>query len=160
MPGKLALSGPEISIHSSTPDFDMTRAILSVTGPCLLLLVLSGCGGSATKHAVSGSVDIDGTPVSDGMVAFVPKEQSTTVTRAEAIIQNGKYKLPIVSGSYTVQITAQKKVPLEPGESSGTPGEKDKIVSIMPEHYNGGVPLTAEIKGPGTFDFHVKTTQQ
>jgi hypothetical protein len=137
----------------------MTRTILSAAGPCLLVLLLTGCTGGPTKHPVSGTVDIDGNPISDGVIAFVPKEQSAGVTRAEAVIKNGKYSLPIVAASYTVQLTAQKKVPLEEGEAAGTPGEKEKIVNVMPERYNDGNPLTADIKGPGTFDFHVKTTK-
>ena len=122
---------------------------------CCLTILFVGCSSGPTKYDVTGTVDVDGVTVNDGQVTFEPKDKGL---RADAPIKNGKYRVPVAAGSYQVKIFAQKKVPLEPGEPSGTPGEKEKIVNMMPQHYNDGQPLTAEIKGKATIDFKVKST--
>src|SRR5262245_59371764 len=79
------------------------RAIAILTLP-LLLLGLSGCGGSA---GVSGKVTYDGNPVEDGYITFAPKDDMGQKVGAK--IENGRYVVKdILPGPKVVSISANK----------------------------------------------------
>jgi len=131
-------------------------------GAALVLLagmaLVSGCSSSIPKHKVTGSVEIDGQPVAEGQLAFQPTDSK--LPAEGATVKDGKYSANLAPGSYKVKLTATKKVPLAPGEATGTPGEKDKLVSIVPDHYNDQNPLTAEVKGAGEIDFKLTSKKK
>src|SRR4051794_39842498 len=85
----------------------------------------AGCGDGQGKAAVTGTVKLDEHPITEGELTFLPKEKGKAPEGAR--IQDGAYSVRIAPGSYTVQVQATKKVPLDPGEESAS-GEKDKLV--------------------------------
>lgn len=81
-------------------------------GTCLALLIalsVAGCGGSdgAKKVKVAGQVTMDGRPLQDASIQFIPSggdgKGATGLTDAE-----GKYQMLVPAGDYKVVISKVK----------------------------------------------------
>ena len=118
---------------------------------CLVILVQSGCG--STAHNVSGTVKLDGEPISEGHIAFVTEGGGG----GGGAITNGQYTVAVTPGKAKVQITADKMQPLPPGEK-GMYGKKEELRSYIPSKYNTETELKADITGPtSNLDFNLKS---
>ncbi len=130
-------------------------AIVSLT--CLLSL-LSGCGNSDGKLAISGTVTLKGQPLDDGIIEF-----SSTATRTGASITKGKYTIPaangLAPGKYKVHITAgDGRTPADspdgmPGPTGANIISKDRV----PPEFNtkSTIEVTVTNKGPNVFDYAI-----
>lgn len=133
---------------------------VSLIGLPLLGSLAAGCGATGDglpREPVAGTVTLDGRPLDDGFISFVPADGSETVVSAE--INQGRYALPRtegpVTGVQTVQIFAtgptgrKVKNPENPRELIEETGE------LLPARYNLRSELRAEIQpgGPHEFDF-------
>jgi len=123
-----------------------------ILGCCCAFLVL-GCTTEPRKNTVAGTVDLDGAPLAEGDITFVPKGEGRP---AGGVIRDGKYAVQLEKGTYEVKILATKKVPVAPGEATAS-GEKDKLVSIIPEKYNEKTELTVTVDGDTKKDFPLST---
>ena len=107
-----------------------------------------GCGGSngIERAAVEGTVTVDGQPLTEGTITFLPSE-STKGPLARCTINDGKFGLPVsegpVVGSHRVEITSMKKT----GKTISVEGvDTEEIIQSIPELYNVQSSLKAEIK--------------
>jgi hypothetical protein len=126
------------------------------------LLLLGGCGGpedDLPRQEVTGSVILQGEPLSDGMIQFRP--ESNQGTFASASIKDGKYAIARnegpVAGGYRVIITSPPQstaTPAEGGPGKAPPSPPDRI----PKKYNASSTLNAEVRAgsPNVFDFDLK----
>src|SRR3954447_1524828 len=125
-------------------------------------LMLSGCGGDPLgRHAISGTVTVDGAPLEKGNIAFMPVEKSST--SGGTVIEGGKYSikqdkgLPV--GKYRVTITAPVPGPGGRAKANAPPGEPipPPQEMIAPE-WNEKSEKTIEVteKGPYQFNFDAK----
>ncbi len=77
----------------------------------IVLGIFSGCGNSGGRLPVSGSVTLDGVPLANGEIIFVPISGTKGPTAAGEILA-GKFKIPAakgpIAGSYRVEITAER----------------------------------------------------
>jgi hypothetical protein len=73
-------------------------------------------------------------------------------------IENGKYTVTIVAGSFKVEVFLPKKVPLGPGEAPPY-GDGKEIINGVPEHYKENPP-TAEVKGAGEINFKLTSKKE
>jgi hypothetical protein len=121
---------------------------------CTLLLIVGCDRGGPVKHKVHGVVELDKQAIAEAELTFLPDDKNLPPEGAR--VHDGKYEQMIAAGTYKVKIHAPKKVPLEPGEAAGTPGEKEKIINLIPEHY-ADHPPTAEVKGPGEINFRLES---
>jgi hypothetical protein len=126
------------------------------------LLILSGCGGDPLgRHAISGTVTVEGTPLEKGNIAFTPTEKSST--SSGTVIEGGKYSikqdkgLPV--GKYRVTINAP--VPGTGGavQTNAPPGEpipppQEMIAPEWNEKSEQSIEVTE--KGPYQFNFDAK----
>ncbi len=120
----------------------------SVWSMLLVASVAFGCGGSdqIQRAAVEGTVMVDGQPLTEGTITFLP-EQSTKGTLARGTIKDGKYQLsategPVV-GNHRVEITSMKKT----GKTISVEGvDTEEIIQSIPDLYNLASTLKAEIK--------------
>lgn len=120
----------------------------------LLLLGVSvfmlGCSESPNCR-VSGNVTLDGQPVADGMLMFIPAGQAPELKTVSALIENGQYVVErpkgLLPGTYKVAVTSEqpsgKKIEADPGSGVMI----DEFVQVIPEKYNAQSTLTAEIAG-------------
>ena len=132
---------------------------------CALLFVFlaTGCGSSdgVPRGAVSGKVTLDGKPVPQGTISFVPVDASAGPS-AGATIVDGAYAIdeqggPVI-GKNRVQITAPrktgKKFPAVPPAPAGSMIEETE--ESVPAKYNTDSELERDIKaGENTLDFEL-----
>src|SRR5262245_23609553 len=131
--------------------------------PCLVLVGLSiGCGESDPlgRHAVSGTVTLDGAPLENGNIGFQPADKSTT--SGGDVIAGGKYSiardkgLPV--GKYKVTINAPK--PGTGGTAPAMPGDPVPVPEeLIPKEWNVNSQEFIEVtdKGQNVFNFDVKS---
>jgi hypothetical protein len=126
----------------------MRAPVLTVAA--LATLAACGCGGSAepATYAVTGRVTYGGSPLDDGEIIFSASDRQTAP--AAARITSGGYHAWSVPGAKTVSIRASRLVP----GSKGANGEP-VFDNFIPDRYNVGSKLTAEIKpgGENRFDY-------
>ena len=100
------------------------------------LLLLSGCAGA--ESSISGTVNLDGKPVAEGDIRFIPME-GTAGADAGAVIRVGKYKAivkDLATGKYRVSIRGYKQSGrMEPDPLGGPPIKG--TVQIVPKQYQG-----------------------
>jgi hypothetical protein len=137
--------------------------------PLLLLAGATGCGGPAdnlNRQAFSGTVTLDGKPLAEGTIHFVPSSPEATTEVSEEI-KGGKYSFSKVNGPvpgpYKVQISAPEPQPFQPPPGK-TPGEFVIPVAKqnVPEKYNLKTILTTTIKPDqsGAIDFALSSASQ
>lgn len=137
-------------------------------GRVALLLVAAtalggGCNGPTDdlpRQAVSGTVNLDGQPLKEGMIQFQPTDPGNA-TAGGAGIADGSYSVPkadgLAPGKYSVTISSTPA----PTAPAGLPGDpvpppKEKI----PPQYNAKTTLSATVtkEGPNDkIDFDLKS---
>jgi hypothetical protein len=141
MKGGAIMRGACHSFHRHRP---VATAVLLV----LLTGTLSGCGQGKRGNEVSGTVKLNGTPVTGGKIIFInqdnPRERTTAVINSD-----GRYILPqLAEGEYKVAI-----------ESSRPSGPADQQArAALPQRYqdpnHSGLTYKAT-KGKQTKDFEL-----
>jgi len=117
-------------------------------GWAILIVGICGCGES--PQAISGRVTLDGQPLSEAAIQFIPTAPGVRKTSCE--VQSGQYRLPLenglVPGEYRVDL-----VDLPPLSHSTKPRRP------FPTRYTESSPLsmTVAADGPRTFDFALTT---
>jgi hypothetical protein len=120
-----------------------------------------GCGGAEDdlpRQAVTGEVMLDGRPLGQGQISFVP-------VSGDAGTQVGS---PIAAGSYEVAremgpVPGAYLVRIHGGSAGGDPDDQAKKYKLQPDpvpaRYNTRTDLRVEVKadGPNTFNFDLKS---
>ena len=118
----------------------------------LLFAVILGCGGSDGRLAVEGSVQVDGAPLDQGEIVFLPSG-STKGPLAAGEIVDGNFRIPankgLVAGSYRVEITADRKTGKKIQADERSSDMVDQLEQYLPAKYNDSSELTAEIQSGG-----------
>ena len=136
-------------------------------GLCVLLAgALCGCGGTDSelpRAAVRGTVQLDGAPLDEGVVRFVP-DQGTRGPKTSVPVADGRFEVPDEFGP----IVGTHRVEIESTDDGGyarddeqaiarlmTQGRRRVHVVTVPLIYNTRSRLTAEVaaEGPNEFDF-------
>lgn len=100
------------------------------------VLLLTGCDGE-TVQGVTGTIRLNGKPLPDGKVYFVPADGAPPVV---ADVNAGVFELKARSGSYRVEVRMfRDRVPW-PGEPH------DKQMNVIPARFNSETTLNAEVK--------------
>ena len=130
----------------------------------ILVLVASGCGGS-NRPSVYGQVTLDGQPLEQGSISFIPTG-TTKGPLTGSIIAGGEYHIKSTSGpvigQYKVEIRSSKSTGRQvPLPSPAPPGTMiDEVVELIPSRYNAESTLTAEVKAKkNKLDFHLKLNE-
>jgi hypothetical protein len=136
----------------------------------LLSFALAGCGVAASdslpREGISGEVTLDGQPLDQGAIQFIPASRKEGVAGG-AVIQGGKYSIErgkgLVPGEYRVLISSSQGTPPAADSSDGgAPGpvkKGDAPKDLVPPQYNAKSTLTAEVKAgsPNALDFALKS---
>ncbi len=116
----------------------------------------AGCGGS-TKQAVEGTVTLDGHPLTEARILFIPEMPG--LKKTGSVIKAGKYRLPadvgLVPGVYRVQVVDDP-----PDVDPDLPAGQRKPRRVLPGLYATSTPLRLEVdeRGQGDFDFQLQST--
>lgn len=135
--------------------FDLILTI-SVVG--LVVFHIAGCGHRAPE-AVSGRVTLDGKPLSEAVILFVPLDAGRKKTGGEIV--DGNYQLEsevgLLPGRYRVEIADNPPLDSPPG---GT-GDRHRAAlrRRFPSRYTHDSPFTIEfaIGGATAMDFELKS---
>ncbi len=144
----------------------------------VLVLAMAGCGDGLSVQKVTGTVMLDGTPISGASVTFSPVAGGTGMPAVGMTDENGVYTVTYMrggdfgggaeKGEYQVGIMWFKASTDNLGESEsdadeegggGEKGDHAKVVgpdSLLPAAYNkpASSGLTATVaEGDNTFDF-------
>jgi hypothetical protein len=108
-----------------------------------LLLFLVGCGGKGGPELpVSGIVTLDGQPVANAMVRFMPDKDTDpsstgfgqTGSDGKFVITGGQGKKGLVAGRYKVTVNKAAQIDLKSDEGAGAvvggPETKDELPAI------------------------------
>jgi hypothetical protein len=123
-----------------------------------LLCCAGGC--QPAPAAVSGKVTLDGQPLDEAVIVFVPLEAGRRKTGAE--IRDGAYAISaadgLLPGNYRVEIADNP--PLSAAHGPGTRPRTPSLPSgrrVLPSHYAHDSPLTIQWSGEGEarFDFQL-----
>jgi hypothetical protein len=124
------------------------------------LLLLPGCSGQ--RADVSGTVQIDGRPVDEGAIQFIPVE-GTTGPSAGGVIKDGRYHIArdkgVTVGKNRVEIRAFRTTGRKVQDPTGPPGAKaEERVQAFPPEYNERSTVVKDVRaGSNTIDFDVHT---
>lgn len=121
-----------------------------------VMVLLSGCGpGKPTYPStrLEGNVTVDGKPIVQGNLQFVPHNPSQGPITA-ALIDDGRYVAEAVPrGKMRVLLTATKETGKMIKEYS-TP--RPEVINLIPEKYRAGIPI--EVAGDNVNqDFALKS---
>jgi hypothetical protein len=114
----------------------MTRALktFAYLFPLVILGVPAGCTGGGGRGTVSGEVQLDGQPLKQGIIRFVPADgQSQT---ADAAITDGKFTAQVPVGEKVVEITAPKVVGKHKAYDAPDSPEVEDVAELLPARYN------------------------
>ncbi|HCO26913.1 MAG: hypothetical protein CME31_02095 [Gimesia sp.] len=135
---------------------------------CLSIL-LSGCGASKqefSRAAVSGIVKLDGDPLSEGVIRFIPQGENKG-PKASATIHNGIFSIDEnfgpVTGTNRIEIDStddggyapDDELAIEKLKASGI--KQIKVVKVPPQ-YNRRSTLTKTITAEGKNDLVFELT--
>ena len=118
------------------------KSILGVLLP-FLAFALTGCGSGLVN--IEGTVRLDGGPLPEGEIRFLP-ESGETGPSAGAIIKDGEYAVEVMPGKKRVEIYGYRFL----RKNSIGFDVKDQIV---PDKFNRQSELRREILGGETVDF-------
>ncbi|MFC1596434.1 carboxypeptidase regulatory-like domain-containing protein [Planctomycetota bacterium] len=129
-----------------TPRHATTRTWMHV-GWLGLVLTASGCCGDGIEYfPVTGQVTLDGKPLPDAVVSFMPDDEGGVASLGETDAK-GVYALRQTAdlngapvGKYTVRVTTYREG--KPDADSPFPGVPEKV----PARYNVRTTLSAEVE--------------
>jgi hypothetical protein len=135
----------------------------TICGICLVIATCVGCEKKGLQRAaVSGHVTVDGQPISEGVIQFLPIE-GTIGPEAGGVITKGQYEIaqqrgPIV-GKARVELRGSKKTGRKIQDPTGRPGTlTDEYKEMFPPDCNTNSSLVREIKdGLNKWDFDIRT---
>ncbi len=111
-----------------------------------MLASLPGCR-DRSKSIITGSVTMDGQPVTSGSVTFV--KQGGELVREGAVIDRGTFHATVPPGNYKLELNGQKVVgKRKQKDFDGKDEEVDITEEAFPARYNTKSELLQEIK-PG-----------
>ena len=111
-------------------------------------LTLTGCGESRNEHEIKGNVTINGKPIQNGVISFVPADGAAQT--AGGTIIDGSYVAHVPPGAKTVTVLGNEETGEEP-LYQGVPDSPTRKTykTVTPVIYNTAStsPLKIEITG-------------
>lgn len=102
-------------------------------------LLLIGCSGGPRSYPVSGTVTLDGKPLDDGNIYFLPLDPNVPPDAGK--IEAGHFRFAAREGKVRVEIRASREVP---GKRS--PMGNIRKEEYIPARYNRESTLEAEVR--------------
>lgn len=113
-------------------------AALSVT------LALAGCSETASG-SVSGTVTLDGQPLKDGTVRFVPSDGKSQT--ASAPVKDGQFTAAVPVGDMRVEFSAAKVLGKRKMYNTPDSPTVDDVAELIPDRFNVKSELKITVRG-------------
>ena len=130
--------------------------------PIMLITIAAGCGGDVRRASIHGTVSVNGKPLADGTIAFVPSGDNKGPA-AGATIVNGSYKVLQENGPF-VGTNQVKIISFKPSgrmiPDIRNPGGPmiEEVSQFIPARYNDQSTLERNVtKGKNEFHFTLNT---
>jgi len=111
-------------------------------GLILVIALLSGCGGAGKPTypaaRLEGSVTLDGKPLAQGTLQFVPQDATRAPVTAASIVDGQFVAEAVPQGKLRVLFTASKETGKMIKEYS-TP--RPEVINLIPVKYRSGIPI-------------------
>lgn len=104
--------------------------------------LLAGCDRGPAQGTVKGTVTLDGQPVENGMIRFVPTDGGTQP--ADSPVVSGVYSVTIVPGEKKVEVTWGKSRSGAKASDTASQGS-DQIIEAIPFKYNSQTTLMYKV---------------
>jgi hypothetical protein len=121
---------------------------LALAAPLVTVAValwLIGCGAAGDATVLSGTVTLDGAPLSAGQIRFVPVGgQGPT---AGGAITDGRYSVAVAPGEKKVEISAAKVVGQQRMYEAAGSQSVDVVGELLPARYNAQTELRVTAAG-------------
>ena len=110
----------------------------------LTVLLAVGCSGSSSS-SVEGTVTVDGQPLKDGAVSFIPIDPKAGGTSG-AVVKDGKFTAEVPLGDMRVEFSAPKVVGKKKMYDTPESPTVDIIDELLPARYNKNSELKITVK--------------
>ena len=136
---------------------------LAVAAAACGLMILSGSGCSKPVAHVAGSVTVNGEPLPEGTILFVP-DVGTEAVSGSSRIKDGQYEIgadkELTAGSYKVEVRALRgtgRILKTEEQLDGDAAEYEEVEQYIPPQYNTSTTLRAELSaGENKKDFQLQ----
>ena len=141
------------------------RFVCNSVSAVVSVLILCGCGGSEgpVTVTVTGSVSLDGQPVSSGQIIF--NDVAGTEKAYAGVIKDGAFSFPSTVGQKKVSISSPQEIVGSSTIVGGIPGDPVsdenpalEILESIPANYNESTTLTADVTSGGANEFPFELT--
>jgi hypothetical protein len=129
---------------------------MSINKVCFTLIVsfslFVGCSKGPSKGLLSGKVTLNGVPIKNGTIRFMPIDGKTTTTGGK--ITSGEYSVQAPVNKFKVSINAADDNPQAKPPRSSISDDEPLAKELIPLKYNVRTELTVDIKeGANNQDF-------
>jgi hypothetical protein len=125
----------------------------------ILGFAAAGCSSDSSHGTVRGTVTLDGAPLANGLIRFVPADGQSPA--GEATITNGKYSAKVQPGDKRIEIMAPKIVGQRKVYETPDSPTVDRVEELLPARYNTRTELTATVTpGQQQKDFELNGDSQ
>lgn len=121
------------------------RSFACSAGFLLVVFFVPGCGGTTSLATVNGTVTLDGKPLKEGLVTFVPIDGKGQP--ADGKIVDGKFSVAIKPGEVKVMFSAPKVVGKKKMYDTPDAPTVDDVKELIPERYNAQSQIKLTVKG-------------
>jgi hypothetical protein len=112
--------------------------------PPLVLVWAAACAGSPNQGTVNGTVTLDGRPLKEGVVRFVPADGKSPT--ASAAVADGKFTAAVPVGEMRVEFSAPKVVGRHKAYDTPDSPVVDDVAELLPDRYNVKTDLKLAVK--------------
>ena len=163
LPGPIVVAGglDECLIHafSTLVGGPAVRHVLLGAWLAMAAVMTTGCGGGSTdglpRQAVSGEVKLDGQPLADGMITFIPAGIEGPPVGAP--IEAGAFSVPTrdgpIPGSHRVEVYRRKPTGRTTQDPSDPTMPIEEQYETIPDRYNVKSELKADVVAGGDNSF-------
>ena len=140
------------TMHATAKYSEAAWPLITALVAVAVMLAAAGCGGPV-RRAVVGEVTLDGQPLDEAVIMFVPLEAGSRKTGARVVA--GRYEVSravgLLPGRYRVEIADDPPIDPSLRPDAVRPGLRRQL----PVSYSIASPLAVEIRadGPRELDF-------
>jgi hypothetical protein len=110
----------------------------------LVALAAAGCSPGAKTGTVTGEVTLDGQPLKEGRIQFIPVAGDAGT--AGAVITDGKFTAEVPIAKMRVEINANKIIGKRKAYDTPQSPVFDEVAELIPARYNVNSQETLDVK--------------